>query len=475
MRSSDSHPGAARSRSGLWTPIASHIPVFFIILGDVLLLQGMVLAAILLRLNFLPLGDVVLTPGNFTGIQVAILVIPIGFALAGLYPGYGLHAVDRLRRRVLVVLLSFAGMGAFDYLAQNGLWSRGILLIALAFALLLPIWDMIAVALLIRMRCWGIPVALFGPAADRAAFSKLLQSNPELGWYEAETHDWPPDNGPAKRGITVAVALPVEGLQPDVSFDHLAYRHILLAPALGPLQSHNVAARDIGPGRLILELQRKLALKRHSFTKRSQDVIVTLLLLPLALPITLAAAAAVYALSPAWPFYGQLRRGRNGKAFRMWKIRTMVPHAEKLHPALNPDGEKLPEESAAGGPAQDWVLQGKAKSDPRIIPGLGRFLRRFSIDELPQLWNVLCGDMSLVGPRPLPDYHLAVLSEEAANTRALIRPGMTGYWQVTKRADASQAKMEFLDTYYVRNWSLWLDIHILLRTVGAVITGRGAY
>jgi len=446
--------------------------VAFILLGDVLLLQGMTFAAIFIRLNLLPAGSAVLNPGNFTGIHFAVLAIPLGFAVAGLYPGYGLHAVDRLRRRIQVIALCFAAMGAFDYLAQNGLWSRGILLITFALAFLLPIWDMIAVATLIRLRRWGMPVALFGPASERAAFSELLRNNPELGWYEAEAHDWPPENGPANRGISVAVALPPGDLQPSDGFDHLAYRHILLAPHLGPLQSHNVAARDIGPGRLILELQRKLTLKRHAFTKRLLDIVVALLLMPLALPIVMAAAAAVYILSPAWPFYVQSRRGRGGRQIRMWKIRTMVPNAEHLHPAVNENAD-----SSTDAPkiSENWEEYGKIQNDPRIVPGIGRWLRRFSIDEVPQLWNVLRGDMSLVGPRPLPDYHIAILNRDTVAIRELVRPGMTGYWQVTKRANARQSEMEFLDVYYVRNWSLWLDIYILLRTVGVVIAGRGAY
>ncbi len=451
---------------------SSHISVGFILLGDVLLLQAMTLAAIFVRLELLPPSSAVVNPGNFTGIHFAVLLIPVGFAVAGLYPGYGLHAVDRLRRRVLVILLSFAAIGAFDYLAQNGLWSRGILLVTFGFALLLPIWDMVAIAALLRLRRWGIPVALFGPMAERAAFSKLLKSNPELGWYEAEAHDWPPDNGPADRGISVAVALPPGDLQSNVSFDHLAYRHILLAPNLGPLQSHNVAARDIGPGRLIIEMQRTLTLRRHAFTKRLLDIVVVLLLLPIALPIILMAALAVYAISPAWPFYVQPRRGRGGHPIHMWKIRTMIPDADKLHPAVAEAGEKAAVEAAA---TDDWTRNGKVKDDARIIPGIGRWLRRFSIDELPQLWNVFCGDMSLVGPRPLPDYHLAILSQEAINIRELVRPGMTGFWQVTKRADALQSEMEFLDIYYVRNWSLWLDFYILLKTAGVVVAGRGAY
>jgi lipopolysaccharide/colanic/teichoic acid biosynthesis glycosyltransferase len=117
----------------------------------------------------------------------------------------------------------------------------------------------------------------------------------------------------------------------------------------------------------------------------------------------------------------------------------------------------------------------KLRDDPRIIPRIGQFLRRFSVDELPQLWNVLRGEMSLIGPRPLPDYHLAALDRAGADLRRHVRPGMTGLSQVSGRSSRSLEEQQHLDGYYVRNWSLWLDLHILARTVLAVVRGRGAW
>jgi lipopolysaccharide/colanic/teichoic acid biosynthesis glycosyltransferase len=117
----------------------------------------------------------------------------------------------------------------------------------------------------------------------------------------------------------------------------------------------------------------------------------------------------------------------------------------------------------------------KLREDPRIIPRIGHFLRRFSIDELPQLWNVLRGEMSLIGPRPLPDYHLAALDQAGTDLRRHVRPGMTGLSQVSGRSSRSLEEQQHLDGYYVRNWSLWLDLHILARTVLAVVRGRGAW
>jgi len=117
----------------------------------------------------------------------------------------------------------------------------------------------------------------------------------------------------------------------------------------------------------------------------------------------------------------------------------------------------------------------KLRVDPRIIPGIGHFLRRWSIDELPQLWNVILGDMSISGPRPLPCYHLDALTKDTCKLRRKVRPGITGLSQISGRSSLLLEENSLLDTYYVRNWSLWLDLHIISRTIRAIVRGRGAY
>lgn len=141
------------------------------------------------------------------------------------------------------------------------------------------------------------------------------------------------------------------------------------------------------------------------------------------------------------------------------------------------DAEAQLEEQLEQNPGlrREWEASYKLKSDPRLIPVVGRFFRRFSIDELPQLWAVVKGDMSLIGPRPFPDYHVKQFSPAFLELRHRVRPGITGLWQVMVRSAGDISEQEGYDSYYIRNWSAWLDLYILTRTITAVASGRGAY
>ena len=181
-------------------------------------------------------------------------------------------------------------------------------------------------------------------------------------------------------------------------------------------------------------------------------------LLVLGLPL-LAISGLVHLTSPGPAFFRQLRVGRGGKEFRVIKLRTMYADAEEARAGLNTLNEG------------DGLLF-KIKDDPRVT-GLGRVLRRLSIDELPQLVNVLKGDMSLVGPRPLAVDGEAFVDHE--HRRHLVKPGMTGLWQVSGRSEVPFDEMCLMDIYYIENWSLTFDLYILARTPLALISAQNAY
>jgi len=197
--------------------------------------------------------------------------------------------------------------------------------------------------------------------------------------------------------------------------------------------------------------------------KRGLDLLLSLLLLVAIAPVLLLCAVLIKLTSPGPVFFVQKRIGLNKRVFSIYKFRTMVAHAEqKLH-----EIEHLNEVS---GPVF------KIKNDPRITP-IGKVLRKTSIDELPQLFNVLTGDMSLVGPRPLQlrDYELLTeTGEDWQRCRFSVRPGITCLWQVNGRSSLPFHQWMELDLQYVRNWSLWLDLQILARTIPAVLRGSGA-
>ncbi len=207
----------------------------------------------------------------------------------------------------------------------------------------------------------------------------------------------------------------------------------------------------------------ELNVKKNSgyrFTKRLADIVLSTIALIVTSPIILGFAAAIYIDDPhGSPFFCQPRVGKDGKEFKFWKLRSMVCNAEELL-------ESLKDRNEMDGPAF------KIKDDPRITR-IGRFIRKTSIDELPQFWNVLKGDMSIVGPRP-PLPREVVQYTDYQKQRLTVKPGLTCIWQIQpKRNDLSFDEWVALDVEYINNRSLWLDLKLMFQTVGAVFGGEG--
>jgi lipopolysaccharide/colanic/teichoic acid biosynthesis glycosyltransferase len=200
------------------------------------------------------------------------------------------------------------------------------------------------------------------------------------------------------------------------------------------------------------------AIRFSIFMKRIMDVVVSTIILIVLGPLMFAIAIAIRLESPGRVIYRSLRAGKNGRRFNCYKFRTMVAGSDGMK-------EKLRRFNERRGPFF------KIAGDPRITR-LGGYLRKYSVDELPQLWNVLRGDMSLVGPRPHPVEDCAQYTSEHFR-RLTVKPGVTGLWQVLARAHPSFETCMTLDLEYMNNWSLLLDCKILLMTIPAVLAGEG--
>lgn len=197
--------------------------------------------------------------------------------------------------------------------------------------------------------------------------------------------------------------------------------------------------------------------------KRTFDISAASFILLMMSPLILFTAAAIRIGTRGPVFYGHERIGLGGRRFRCWKFRTMCTNAEEV----------LRHHLEANASARaEWRAQRKLRNDPRVTR-LGRVLREYSVDELPQLINVLRGDMSLVGPRPVVEDELAYYGQEALEYCSA-RPGVTGLWQVSGRSDTDYARRVELDAHYVRTWSIRSDMMILLRTIPAVLGARGS-
>jgi Undecaprenyl-phosphate galactose phosphotransferase WbaP len=204
---------------------------------------------------------------------------------------------------------------------------------------------------------------------------------------------------------------------------------------------------------------------RWSFPlKRGFDIAMTMAAGLIVLPL-IVLIALLLRLSSAGPIlYGQERIGRHGRRFTAWKFRTMVSNADAVLASYLAEHSDL---------AAEWEASHKLKRDPRIT-GVGRWLRAISLDELPQIWNVLVGDMSLVGPRPIVAAEIDKYADRYQHY-VKVQPGITGLWQVSGRNNTTYEERVDLDVYYIRNWSLWLDFYILACTVKVVLLSEGAF
>ncbi|WP_205028256.1 sugar transferase [Oleisolibacter albus] len=391
-----------------------------------------------------------------SGVMAVLLLLPVWHLAQGLYRSGAPVAAVRVQRRLAAVAAAFSLVAAQAVLTSSGpaglLLPLTLLLVSLTVGLVMEGMVRPMLAGLFRAR---VPTLLLGDTGFRQTGADLLTAGADFGGMvlaRASMDDtslsWPDPAGrgkamPAATGPVTAVLLPAPA-RPDGAIMDL---------------------HDLG-GFVGLVYRRRQANPVAMAVKIALDKLVAGTALLAFLPALLAIMAALKLTSPGPVFYSQTRIGQHGRPFRMWKFRTMRVDAEQhLQAYLDTNPDAL----------QEWKTYFKLKKDPRIIPGVGSFLRRSSLDELPQLFNVLNGSMSLVGPRPFPTYHLDQFPQDFQRLRATVRPGMTGFWQISARSDGDLRVQEALDSYYIRNWSIWLDLHIIATTPYAMLASKGAY
>jgi exopolysaccharide biosynthesis polyprenyl glycosylphosphotransferase len=417
-------------------------------------------------------------------IVISVPVWPVLFAQQGLFQARHLtRRIEELRRLVNAVLMGVVAMAGISVVLQVSL-SRGWLLAAgVTVFVLVAVEREVTRQAVRRLRLQGRmsrKVVLVGDNSEAQELIDMLRENKELGYdvvgrisdqpvLEVADDDAVPYLGCTEEALELVRSVGASSVvvaTTSISLDS-ANRlvrdltregiYVELSSAMRDIATRRVTLRPLG--RYPVMCVEPVTSTWRSVSKRAFDIVVATIGLILVSPVLLAAALAIRVTSGPGVLFSQTRVGRNGAPFTVYKLRTMVPDAESLLPELMARNE-------AAGPMF------KMADDPRVTP-VGRRLRKTSIDELPQLLNVVTGDMSLVGPRPaLP--HEAVQWNDDLKERLRVKPGMTGNWQVNGRFTASLEDYQRLDLYYVDNWSLVTDLVILAKTVPAVLHRNGA-
>lgn len=433
-------------------------------------------------------------PALYWRLWPALLLFLLAYDVIGLYhgvalyPGAGLGPAEELRRGSIATTTCYILFATAVFLAKTSMsYSRGVFLLAWLLSLAaLPSARAILRLCCARRRWWGAPCLIYGSGSTAQRVLRTLIRHPDYGLRPVAMlapesphgvgsvgNDLPVlrDEADAARlaarGVHYIIAavcdLETRTLTGFLEGPGLRFRHVLIVPPDFGLAGIWASSRCIETV-LGLEIRQNLLLPLPRACKRLLDIGAAAAVLPIAIPAIAVIAALVRLTSHGPAFYCQTRLGRGGKPFRMWKFRTMHQDADALlaeHFRCHPEAR------------QEWDSTRKLRHDPRVTP-LGSHLRRLSLDELPQVWNLLCGTMSLVGPRPI----IAAETERYGEIYALykrVSPGLTGLWQVSGRNALPFPERVALDAFYVRNWSVWLDLYIVMKTLPAVISGEGAY
>lgn len=411
------------------------------------------------------------------GVTSAIALVVMLFAYR-LYPGIGMNPIYEFRQSLMAVGATFVLVASA---ALTGGSSTAVLLMFPILVILLPFLRSMARRVMAQYEWWGVKCLVF--SAERRVgrlFKEHLRNTPSglrpVGYIQDQAQTDSEEIRPFYLGDLKTVNQRVEetGCQvaivhrcgrPDHEIAEFVDRHlgafskVVIVPDDDRLPSLWSMGRD--GGTVITD---RLQIRSNQIFKRAMDILFSSAGLIFGAPVFIGIAVWVKITSPGPLFFGHERIGKNGRRFSAWKFRSMCVNADEvLKKTLdeNPDMRK------------EWEATQKLQNDPRVS-SCGQFLRKTSLDELPQLWNVLVGDMSLVGPRPIVASEIKKYKDSFAKYLR-VRPGVTGFWQISGRNLTTYNKRVELDEYYVRNWSPWFDMYILIRTVRTVLFREGAF
>ena len=416
---------------------------------------------------------------------------------AGLYPGIMNSPSDEVRKLSVTSFFCFMGIGLSilfqEPSSQNAVskFTYSIIKDSTSWSIITALFIATPLACIILPSCreigrhtfghfsfWGVPAVIYVTDDSGNEVIKRLIKRKDLGYKPAIIIDSNANDCSMYLGIPVfpesdeilhtiktlkikvAIMCHYKGDRKKV---FTSFRYTITASKNQDAFTSTMNIRDMG-GIIGFSATHNLTRKGYLFFKRLIDLLIILVFSPILIPVMLILAILTKLTSKGPIFYGHKRVGKNGKEIKCWKFRSM-----------NVNSQQMLEEILATDPVRraEWEKDRKFVDDPRVTK-FGKFLRKTSLDELPQIFNILAGQMSFVGPRPVTEGELVKYGESADYVLS-VTPGLSGMWQISGRSDTGYEERIMFDTYYIQNWSVWLDIWILIKTVWVVINGKGAY
>ncbi len=352
----------------------------------------------------------------------------------------------------LLILLSFFALSK----TMQG-YSRFIIVIAFAYmAVLIPLSKYILKKSLYNLGLWKRGAKVYG---DDEFLKSEIFHNHYLGYIKYTTEN-------VQTIFINSASLRPSELNTLLEQEMLTAKEVLFIPIINEYNFAQSTIYELTNTRTnLIVLQNKLKSKIRTFTQTVANYIFAILLLPILIPVIGVLAFLIKKESSGPVFFAHNRIGKDGKIIPTYKFRSMYSDAKERLEKLLEESEEI---------RAEWETNFKLKDDPRVTK-IGAFLRKTSLDELPQIFNVLKGEMNFVGPRPVIQQELDLYYKEDAAYYLMVKPGITGLWQVSGRSDTGYDFRISMDKWYVRNWSLWLDLVILVKTVKVVLFREGAY